>query len=154
MSSSGTLANGVNAYSSTLVASTADTVTFSDRYGYVTVTNTGTTGVIYARADGVAATVAGNSNIAVNPGQTVVIANGLALWNPVSTVTLAGVEKIPTGSGSFSEVPTSPTQGTSPAQPGRVHPMMSSLAGKVVNPGTLVSVIGAGTNTYTVAGTG
>lgn len=152
----GNVSSGTSTYSSTFTtAGTAEATTFADRYGYVVVTNTSTTGEIYATANG---TVASATNgLPIGPGQSVVIANGLALWYPSSTVLKAGVEKIPTGGGTGSEVNTSPTQTTSPAQPGRIHPMMSSLLGQVANPGTNVSMWTAssgGATSYTISGTG
>lgn len=146
MASSGTLANGVSSYSSTLVASTADLVTFSDRYRYVSVTNTGGSGVIYVRADGVTAVGAANNTIAVGPGQEVVIANGLKSWYQSSNVILAGAVAYPEGAGDTTATPN--------GQPGEVQPYMSSNAGQAANPGTLVSLVSSGTPTYTVAGAG
>jgi hypothetical protein len=142
MASSGTLAAGIQSYSSTLTAATADTVTFTDRYGYVTVTNTGT-GTIYARADGTAATVAGNNSFPIQAGQTQVFANGAQTWYPSSRVIPAGTDVLTNGS-------TISSQGN----PAIVQPYMSSLAGQKANPGTVVSLISSVTPTYTVSGTG
>lgn len=141
MASSGVLAAGVTSYSSTLVASTADTVTFTDRYGYVSVANTGT-GIIYVRLDGTAATVAGASCYAVMAGEVAMFANGLPLWYPSSRVIQKGVNQF--GGGNTA---------TSPTDPGTVTPM-ESLAGQMVNPGTSVSLISSGTPTYTVSAAG
>ena len=147
MASSGTLANGVTSYSSTIATgSTAETVTFSDRYGYVTVVNGGTT-AIYVRADGAAATVAGNSCYVVLPNEGLMLANGLPLWFPSSNVVLAGTVQYPTGGGG--------TTATKNGQPGEVQPYMSSLAGKVANPGTIISLIcSASGGAYTVSAAG
>jgi len=141
MASSGTLAAGTSAYSSTLVATAADLVTFSDRYGYLTVTNTGTT-VLYVRTDGQAATIAGNDCLAVMPGESELVANTLPLWYQSSKVIPAGVNQF--GSGNTTD---------SPASPGEITPM-ESLAGGMTNPGTKVSLISSDTPTYTVAAAG
>jgi hypothetical protein len=152
----GTVSSGTSVYSSTFTAAgTAEATTFADRYGYVVVTNTSTSGEIYATANG--STASATNGIPVGPGLSVVIANGLALWFQSSRVIAAGVEKIPTGGGSFSEVQTSTTVTTNPAQPGRVVPMMGSLAGQAANPGTNVSLWTAasgGATSYTISGTG
>lgn len=144
---SGSIASGVQAYSSTLVASTADTVTFADRYGYVSVTNTGT-GVIYVTADNSAPATSGSDNsIAVNAGTTVVVANGLPLWFQSAKVITQGAVAYPTGGGV--------TSSTANGQPGEVQPFMSSLAGKsYANPGTIIKLLSTGTPTYTVAAAG
>lgn len=141
MTSSGALAAGVQTYSSTLAANTADTVTFPDRYGYVTVTNIGAT-VLYARADATAATVAGNGCYAIPPGETHILANGLPTWYPSSNV-------IPAGANEFGGGNTADT----PASPGSVTPM-ESLAGQMANPGTSVSLISSGTPWYSVEAAG
>lgn len=157
----GTVSSGTSTYSSTFAAAgTAEATTFADRYGYVLVVNTSTTGEIYATANG---TVASATNgVPVGPGQSVLLANGLKLWYQSSNVLISGAPKIPTGGGSNSEVATSTTQTTSPAQPGREVPMMSSAAGNIpagsyANPGTNVSLWTAssgGATSYTISGTG
>lgn len=149
---SGTIAAGAYTYSSTLVASTADTVTVVDRYGYIQVSNTGTT-VLYVRLDGTAATVGGAGSYAVNAGQTLIFANGLPLWNQVSNVLLAGTAQIPQGGGAATVSP-STTLGSTPANPGEVQPYMASTQGKKANPGGTVSLISTGTPTYTVSAAG
>jgi hypothetical protein len=84
-----TVPSGTNVYSQTLTADTADTVTFGVRANYVSVTNIGTT-VLYARADGQDATVAGEGCIAVLPGQEAVLANGAPIWHQSARVLLQG----------------------------------------------------------------
>lgn len=59
----------------TLVANTTDTVTFPFDYRWVTVRNRATTGVLYVRADGAAATVGGAGTTAVPAGQSVLVPN-------------------------------------------------------------------------------
>jgi hypothetical protein len=90
MTASGILPAGTTAYSSTLAAGTADLVEFPDRYGYVTVSNEGTSGVLSVRTDGQDATessgVPGTDCYVVMPGETALFANGLPLWYPSSNV--------------------------------------------------------------------
>lgn len=148
----GTVSSGISSYSGVVTATgTAEETTFADRYGYVSVSNTGTT-VLYATANGVAPTATGaGSGVAVPPGQTVVVANGLALWFQSSKVINAGTTQYPTGGGSGA----SSTTTTANGQPGNTQPYMSSLQGKVANPGTAVYIIGtATTSTYTINGAG
>jgi hypothetical protein len=146
----GTVSSGTSSYSGVVTATgTAEETTFADRYGYVSVTNTGTT-ILYATANGVAPTASGaGSGIAVVPGATQVIANGLPTWFQSSTVIPAGSVIYPDGSG------TPQNNTTKNGQPGKVQPFMSSLAGKVANPGTAVYILGtATTSTYTINGAG
>lgn len=136
------------AITETLVASTADTVNFADRYNYVAITNEGTV-AIFATTNGVAATTAGGGGVAtIAPSETVVIANQLPYWDQSSKVIPAGAVAYPTGGGTFS------TTTTPNGQPGSVQPYMSSLAGQASNPGTHISLISTGTPTYTVAAAG
>jgi hypothetical protein len=113
------------------VASTAETTTFADRYGYVTVQNLSATAgqLLYVRADGTAATVGGQGCLVVPAGGQVVIANGEPLWYQSSKVIAQGANQF--GGGNTA---------SSPSNPGTVTPM-ESLAGQMANPGTHVSVI-------------
>jgi hypothetical protein len=140
------VATSVSTYSNTLTASTADVVTFADRAGYVTVTNTGAT-LMYARADGVTAVAAAEGTVPVMPGATVLLANGQAIWHQSSNVIPAGTTQYPTGGGSGA----SATSTTADGQPGNTQPYMSSLAGQATNPGTKVSLISTAADTYTIA---
>lgn len=64
---------------------TAVTLTLTPRYEFITVSNN--TGVeMWARSDGQAATVDGDLCVAVPPGQDVVIANMLPLWEQAQAV--------------------------------------------------------------------
>jgi len=147
MSSSGALPAGTTAYSSTLTAGTADLVQFSDRYGYVTVTNMSTSGILSVRTHGTAATetggVPGTNCYVVMPGETLLLANALPLWYQSSNVLVRGSNQF--GGGNTSDSPTSP---------GLVTPMESLAGGASRNPGTSISIISADANTYTVAATG
>jgi|SRR5215469_2169382 len=133
----------------TLVASTQQTVTFGNpitngipiRYAYVAVSHNGAVGtIVYVRTDGTAATVGGDNCVAVEAGQTAVIANNQLWWTQASNVIPAGTypagEQI--GSGT----------------PAEIQPYGSSLLGQVVSPGTSVSVISSGTPIVTITGTG
>jgi hypothetical protein len=146
MTSSSNLPAGTTAYSSTLAAGTADTVTFPDRYGYITVSNEGTTGVLSVRTDGQAATeaggVPGTDCYAVMPGESLLLANALPTWYQSSNV-------IPQGAHQFGGGNTA----SSPSSPGTITPM-ESLAGQMANPGTHISIISASANAYTVAAAG
>jgi hypothetical protein len=128
-------------------------VVFLERYNYVAVTNDGAA-IISVTTNGIAATATGNNVVTIPAGVTMVIANQVPMWFPSSRNIVAGVEKIPTGGGSGSEVNTSTTVTTTPMQPGRIYPMMGSLAGGVANPGTSVSIIGTAANAYTVTAVG
>lgn len=142
MTASGKLANGVSVYNSTIAtASTAELVSFSDRYGYVTVTNLGTTDPIYVTSNGTTATIGGTDFVAL-PGETILVANGLPYWDQSSRVIPAGVNANALGTGS-----------TNAADPATVTPM-SSLAGQASNPGTSISLISAGLIAYSVSAAG
>lgn len=131
--------SGTFSYSNTLTANTADSISFADRAGYLTVTNTGST-VMYARADGQAATIAGEGCLAVLPGQSQILANGEPLWYQSSKVIPKGQPVNAQGTGT-----------TSPFNPAIEQPYMSSGAGQMANPGTSVSVISAAADTYTLS---
>jgi hypothetical protein len=134
----------VQSASGTLVAATATAITFGSpttsgipiRYNTVLVENTGTTGNIYVRTDGQAATVGGDFCTEVGPGIAVEVANADPLWNQAATVIPKGV-----------------IVGGTPWQPAEIQPYGSSLWGGLANAGTSVSLISSGTPTYTVTGT-
>jgi hypothetical protein len=149
-----TLGSGILSYSSTIaVANTAETVTFADRYGYVAVTNDGTTNAIYVSTNGTPGDTGNQNNVVtVPPGATVVIANQLPMWFQSSKVINQGSGQIPQGSGFY--VSTSSTVGSTPANPGHEKPFMSSGAGQMTNPGTSVSLDCSGTNAYTITAAG
>jgi len=137
--------SAVQSFSGTLVASTAQAITFGDstanvpiRYAYVTVENTGAAAtLIYVRTDGTAATVGGDFCIVVGSGQSVTIANELPSWSQVANVIAAGTQSA-----------------GKPWSPSEIQPYGSSLYGGKASPGTSVSLISAGTPTFTVTGTG
>jgi hypothetical protein len=139
--------SAVQSFSGTLVASTAQAITFGSpttsgipiRYAYVYVENTGSSGIIYARTDGTAATVGGDLCVAINPGTGQVIANQQPLWTQAANV-------IPVSTG---------TEGAeAPWNANTVQPYGSSYYGQLASPGTSVSVISGGTPTFTISGTG
>lgn len=117
-----TVPSGTYAYSQTLTAGTADTVEFGVRANYVSLANTGDT-VMYARADGQPATVAGEGCIAVLPGREAVIANGLPIWHQSARVLVQGDD----------------------------NANGQSKAGQTANPGTQVSLISSAAESYTIA---
>lgn len=133
-------ATGVQSVS--FLATTSDQfVTLSSRYQYVTVENQGTGVVVWVRLDGNPATVGGDFCTSVEPGERVLVANELPLWNQSQSV-------IPAGSN-----PATPN----PGQPGTVSPFGSALGGQAANPGTTVHFIAGsggtpGTVTVTAAG--
>jgi hypothetical protein len=132
---------GTSTITETLTANAADNVTFADRVGFVSIVNTGAT-VLYARSDGTAATVGGQGCIAVAVGSTAVLANSGIYWNQSSKV-------IPQSANQFGGGNTA----SSPSSPGIVTPM-ESLRGQMANPGTVVSIISSGADSYTLALTG
>lgn len=126
MASSGKIASGNTTYTSSLSSATAvDEVQFSSRYEYVTVTNLGTSGDLYATGDGSAPQVSGaGTSVVVPPGESRVIANGLPSWYQSSNVIAQGGDNAD----------------------------QESKAGQLANPGTTINVTGAA-NSYQVAGT-
>jgi hypothetical protein len=113
MASSGELAAGTTTYYSTIAtAGTAETVTFPDRFGYVTVTNLMTV-PLFVRADGQAAVADAADVYVVPPGDSRIIANGRGLWYQSSRVLAEGTD----------------------------NDYFQSREGQLANPGTSVSVI-------------
>jgi hypothetical protein len=140
-----TVPSGTFSYTNTLTANTADTVTFSDRANFVSVTNTGST-VLYARSDGTVATVGGEGCIAVLPNSTAVLANSGPYWNQASKVIAQGTNENALG-------PVSSSNPSTPTAPGFVT-SQESLRGQMANSGTVVSIISSAADTYTLALTG
>ena len=108
--------SGTFTFSGTLAASTPDSVTFADRAGFVALTNTGTA-VLYARADGQTATIAGNGCVAVMPGETGLVGNGEPLWYQSADVIPQGANQF--GGGNTDHEPVEPRHGPVPALAGR-----------------------------------
>ena len=124
----------------TFIGTAAGTVTFADRYQYVTVTNLSSADPLYVTSDGTTAAVPSTTAVASNTqvipaGDTRIIANELPLWYQSSNVIPQGVNQF--GGGNTK---------TSPSSPGLVTPM-ESLAGKMMNPGVSISVASADTTT-------
>jgi hypothetical protein len=142
--------SGTSSYGNTLTANTADAVTFADRYGYVTVTNLGTTGVIYVTTNGIAPTdTAGeNGSSAVMPGQSLLVSVADALWYQSQKVIPAGV--IEMGNGNAYNATTNPS---TPTQPGHVT-YGRSLGGQVATDGIVVGLISTSANSYVIAAAG
>jgi hypothetical protein len=112
-------------------AGSPESVTFADRYQYVTVTNTGTD-VILVTSDGTTPSPSGASNTQVVPvGETRIIANELPLWFQSSRVIPKGVNANAAGSGA-----------SNPGAPAFVTPQ-ASLAGQMANPGTNITLADA-----------
>lgn len=141
----------VQTCSETLTANASDTVSFVDsagnplRYDYVQVTNLGgsTDAPIYVTTDGTTPATSGSDNgIAVNPGETAVLANRANIWYQSSRV-------IPVGVNQFGGGNTSPN----PGAPGIVTPQ-TSMAGDMPNPGTTVKLISSSAVSYTVSAAG
>lgn len=112
--------------------SAAGTLQFADRYEFVQVTNTGTTG-IYASADPTVTTPTATTaaTVYVAPGGSAMLANRNPLWYQSSRVIQQGSLSYPTGGGHSTTTPN--------GQTGVVTPM-ESLAGQMANPGTTVSI--------------
>lgn len=105
------------------------------RYEYIVVENTGTTGDLYFTTNGQAATALGAADYCYGlvPGESKVVANMEPLWTQAALVI---------GN-------TSPTGvNTNQSQYG------TSLYGGTASPGTSVSIISAGTPTFTITGAG
>lgn len=150
----GTVSSGTSSFSGSITTTgTAEETTFADRYGYVSVANTGSS-VIYATANGVAPAAApgAGSGVGIPPGTTALLSNGLPLWFQSSKVILAGSAQIPLGGGSYES--TSTTVTSTPANPGHEKPFMSAGAGQMANPGTAVFIVGTAAGTYTINGAG
>jgi hypothetical protein len=111
---------------------TAQTATLANYYSNILVENltTGTgSGIIWVRADGIAAVSEADDNFAVSPGQSLILSNGLAIYDQgllnVAHGTLTG-------------------NGPNTGFPYAVQPYGTSLAvpsGGYTNPGCHVSVI-------------
>ena len=150
----GTVPAGQTTWNGTLAANTVDTVTFVDRYNYVSV-NSSSSGnaTIYVTTDGSTPVVPTTGNAAtgasVDPAHIIVLGNGLPMWFPSSKVIQQGAIQV--GNGAAYNASTNPSTASNP---GTVTPM-ESLAGQMANPGTVVKLIaGTGTPTYTVTGAG
>ena len=125
------MATAVAAGTSVASLTAAGTLQFADRYGYMQVTNPGTS-VIYVSGDpNNTSPSASNDGIPVAGGASVLVANQNPLWYQSSKVIPAGVNQF--GNGNTADKPSSP---------GLVTPM-GSLAGQMANPGTTVSASGA-----------
>ena len=149
----GNVLSGQTSYDSTIAtASTAEETTFADRFGYFAVTNLSATAgqVLFVAADGSTPVASGAGNqIAVLPGQTCVIANGLELWFQSNMIIPAGT--ILVGDGGAYNASTNPS---APANPGRVQDQRA-LAGGMQNPGGKVTVLSATVGLpYAIEGTG
>jgi hypothetical protein len=148
-----TVASGVSSYASILVASQADQVTFADRYGYASITNTATSGVIYATSNGAVPTdsAAESGSVEIAPGETVELANGIGVWSQVQTVIPRGVIQV--GNGAAYNASTNPSTMTNP---GTVTPMSSLAGGSTfsADPGLVIGLLSTGTPTYEIQAAG
>lgn len=149
----GNVLSGQTSFDSTITAaSTAEATTFADRFGYFSVSNLSATAgqILYVTADGSAPVASGAGNeIAVLPGQTRVIANGLELWFQSSKIIPAGT--ILLGDSAAYNASTNPS---TPANPGRVQDQRS-LAGGMQNPGGKITVLSTTAGLpYAIEGTG
>lgn len=137
----GNVLSGQTSFDSTITtASTAEATTFADRFGYFSVTNLSATAgqILYVTADGSTPVASGAGNqIAVLPGETRVITNGLPLWYQSSKLIPSGA--ILVGDGAAYSASTNPS---TPANPGRVQDQRA-LAGGMQNPGGKVTVMSA-----------
>ncbi len=147
----GTVPAGQSTWNGTLAANTVDTIVFADRFNWITI-NSSSSGnpMIFVTADGTTPVTSGaGTGTTVDPDHIVVIGNALPLWFPSSKVLPQGVIQV--GDGSAYNAVSNPS---SPSNPGSVTPMVS-LAGQMLNPGTIIKLIClTGTPTYTVTGSG
>jgi hypothetical protein len=148
--SGGTLTHGQSSYAGTISAvGTAEATTFTDRYGYVLVTNESTASPLYVTGDGSTPEATGaGTTVVVLPGQSALVANGLAIWHQSQDV-------IPAGTNSNTVGGITQVNPSTPQDPGFVTPM-AALAGQAANPGTFIHVTQAsGTAaTYVLNGVG
>jgi hypothetical protein len=101
----------------------ATTIALTNYYQSITLENLGT-GLVWVRADGVAAVSEADGCFPLNTGQTITLNNGLAYWSQVYSVLSKGT-----------------LTGGTPGTPAGVQPYGSSLAGGTANPGVSVSAI-------------
>jgi hypothetical protein len=110
-----------------LASGTAQTATLTSYYSNILVENlttgTGAT-IIWARADGTTAVAQADDNFAIAPGESLVLNNGLGIYDQ-------GLLNVAQGS----------LAGGTAWTPAEVQPYGSSLAGDKANPGSKVSVI-------------
>lgn len=125
-------------------AGAAASYTSTIRWAYVKVENTGASGVLWVRTDGTNAAAADGS-YSLNPGESGVFANALALWTQAASVIPASSS----GAAAYQN-----PLGTGNVSPSEVYPMGTSPYGQSANPGTSVSIFSAGTPTFTISGTG
>jgi hypothetical protein len=109
----------VSVASSTVATSAALTGYYQD----ITVENIGS-GLVWVRADGIAAVSEADGCFPLNTGQTLTLSNGLAYWSQV-----------------YSVLPKGTLTGGTAWTPAEVQPYGSSLAGGQANPGVSVSAI-------------
>jgi hypothetical protein len=130
---------------------TATSVTFTDRYGYLAVTNLSSTNKIWVLA-GAGNVPTGTSiaptGVAIEPGATVMVANGDIYWNQTRRVIQAG--SIQVGNGAAYNASTNPS---TPTNPGTLTPM-EALDGQSANPGSTLNFAGTLTDGYAIVGAG
>jgi hypothetical protein len=147
----GSVPSGVQTWDGLLTASTVDTVTFADRYNYISVTNPDASGILVVTTDGStpsASTNAGANNaVSIPPYATMVLANMLPYWNQSRKVIQQGAIQV--GNGTYN----ASTNPSTPSNPGTVTPM-EALDGQASNPGTVVKVISSSAIAYGINGNG
>jgi hypothetical protein len=149
----GTVPAGQGNWSGTLTANTVDTITFVDRYNWITVNagNVAANALVYITTDGSTPVTTGGASTGTSTdgAHVIAVANGLPMWFPSSNVIQQGAIQI--GNQAAYNASTNPS---SPSEPATVTPM-ESLAGQMANPGTVIKLITTGTGTtYTVTGAG
>lgn len=143
--------SGISSYAGVTVANQADTVTFADRYNFMTVTNTAASGNLYVTSNLSVPvdTSPETGSVEVQPGQTVELANGDIYWGQAYTVIPRG--SIVVGNGAAYNASTNPSL---PSQPGTVFPYGSSLAGGTADDGFVVGLISTAIVTYLITASG
>jgi hypothetical protein len=117
-----------------IVGTATGTYTFADRFGYVLVTNTGTS-PIYVTGDGSAPETTGEGTaVIVLPGSQQLVANGLPIWHQSQRV-------IPAGSNANGTGAVTQANPSTPQEPGNVTPM-AAMQGQMANPGTTIIIAG------------
>lgn len=126
------MATDVAAGTSVASLTAQGTLQFADRYGYMLVTNPSTAaGPIYVSGNPAVTSPAAGTGLLVNPGDSVLVANGNPLWYQSLNVIQNGVNQFGAGASTSTAV-----------HPGMVQ-SQRALNGQMANPGTTISSSGA-----------
>lgn len=135
-----TVPSGETSYTGT----TDTTVSFTDRFGYVLVTNNGTAPMYVTSNGSTPSSTGAGYTTEIAAGASALLANDTVYWGQASKVIPSGAVLYPNGSGAYQTTPN--------GQPGTVQPYMSSLAGGVADDGTVINLLDATAFTIEAAG--